>query len=350
MSLTVDIEKRLGAFHLRAAFESRDGVLGLLGASGCGKSVTLRCIAGVERPDRGRITLNGRVLFDSRLHINLPPQRRGVGCLFQSGGLFPNMTVRQNLLCGLRRQRDRAAREAALDEVRALLRLEGLDELRPCQLSGGQAQRTALGRILLSRPELLMLDEPFSALDSHLREKLTLEFKELLEHRFGGEVLLVTHSRDEAYRLCSQVAVMNAGQVLSVRDTKALFADPGSVCAAELTGCKNITRARRAGRFVLEVPAWKVRLVTDRAVGDGVTAVGVRARHFGPEIAENRNPVIFAGGMEEPFERILAFRFPGQAADSPAVWWREAGNRGGAGEALPGELGVAPEHVLPLCD
>ena len=195
MSLSVDIEKRLGDFTLRVAFETNGGVLGLLGASGCGKSMTLKCIAGIEKPDSGRIVLDGRTLFDANQHINLPPQQRQVGYLFQNYALFPNMTVRQNILCGLRAQKDKAKREQALEEIVALLQLQGLEDRRPAQISGGQAQRAALARILVSRPKLLMLDEPFSALDTHLRVQLQMQMRALLAG-FGGDVLLVTHSRD----------------------------------------------------------------------------------------------------------------------------------------------------------
>ena len=197
MSLLVNIEKRLGDFVLRTAFETDGGITGLLGASGCGKSMTLKCIAGIETPDRGRIVLDGVALFDAERRINLPPQRRQVGYLFQHYALFPNMTVRGNILCGLHGERDKQKRERALREVIGLLSLQGLENHRPSQLSGGQAQRTALARILVGSPRLLMLDEPFSALDSHLRDQLQWQLKKLLAD-FGRDVLLVTHSRDEA--------------------------------------------------------------------------------------------------------------------------------------------------------
>lgn len=139
MSLLVDIQKRLGDFRLTARFETRGGVLGLLGASGCGKSMTLKCIAGVERPDRGTIVLDGETLFDSERGIDLPPQKRRVGYLFQNHALFPNMTVRQNILCGLRGEKNRARREAELEKALRLCRLEGLEDRRPHQLSGGSS-------------------------------------------------------------------------------------------------------------------------------------------------------------------------------------------------------------------
>ena len=141
MSLLVDIEKDYGGFHLCSRFETNGGITGLLGASGCGKSQTLRCIAGVQTPDKGRIVLDGVTLYDSEQHINLTPQQRGVGYLFQSYALFPNMTVRANILTGLRREKDAAKKQAAFEHAIHLLKLEGLEDRRPAQLSGGQAQR-----------------------------------------------------------------------------------------------------------------------------------------------------------------------------------------------------------------
>ncbi len=242
MSLYVDIEKQLGTFHLRVRFETEGEVMALLGASGCGKSMTLRYIAGVERPDEGRIVLDGVTLFDSEQRINLKPQQRRVGYLFQNYALFPNMTVRQNILCGAKWEKDKAKREELLARYIELMQLSGLEGHYPAQLSGGQQQRVALARILVNQPKLLMLDEPFSALDTHLREKLLVEMKGILE-RFGGVSIAVTHSRDEAYDLCDTIALMEDGRIHTLKPTKELFADPGTKAGASMTGCKNFSRA-----------------------------------------------------------------------------------------------------------
>lgn len=345
MSLQVEIYKKLGDFTLDAAFETSGGVLGLLGASGCGKSITLKCIAGIETPDRGRIVLDGVTLFDSEQKINLPPQKRQVGYLFQNYALFPNMTVRQNILCGLCREKDKARRQAELEQVLELLQLQGLEQHRPAQLSGGQQQRVALARILVNKPRLLMLDEPFSALDSHLREKLQLQMREVLAG-FGRDVLMVTHSRDEAYHMCRRVAVMDSGRLLAVKDTKELFADPGSIRAAMLTGCKNIAAARKAGEYEVDVPEWGVRLQTAQPVGDGIKAVGIRAHYFNGRAAANRYPVEYLGEMEEPFEWIVQFRYKGQAPDAAPLWWRMPKDR--RPQQFPECFGVAPANVLLL--
>ena len=347
MALEVDIEKNAGDFHLRVSFCSDEEFLGILGPSGSGKSMTLKCIAGIEKPDRGRIVLNGNTLYDSEKGIHLPPQKRHVGYLFQSYALFPNMTVKQNILCGLHDEKDRKKKDGLVREMLRLLQLEDTASLRPHQLSGGQAQRAALGRILVSRPDLLMLDEPFSALDAHLRLKLQMELKGLLKE-YGRGILMVTHDRDEAFRMCSRIGVMDGGRMLSVRRTKELFADPGTVAAAALTGCKNIAAARKTGEREVFVPEWNIRLNTAGSVKDNLRAVGLRAHYFHPETPANSYPVMVIREMEEPFEWVAEFRYAGQAPGSPAVWWRYSKEKRPA--RYPDRLGIAPANILLLYD
>ena len=347
MALEVDIEKQAGDFHLKAAFTCGEEFLGILGASGCGKSMTLKCIAGIERPDRGRIVLDGRVLFDSEKRICLPPQKRRVGYLFQNYALFPNMTVRQNILCGLHEEKDRKTKEKEAGRIIELLQLGDVVSLRPAQLSGGQAQRTALGRILVNRPLLLMLDEPFSALDMHLRLKLQMELKSLLT-AYGKGILMVTHDRDEAFRMCSRIGVMSAGKMLTVKKTKELFADPGTVQAAVLTGCKNIAEAKKTGDHEVFVPEWNVRFVTAKPVRDGLKAVGLRAHYFHPDTPRNTCPVTIVREMEEPFEWVTEFRYKDQVPDSPPVWWRYTKEKRPA--QYPEKLGISPANILLLYD
>ena len=345
MSLHVDIRKRLGSFTLDVTFSAENGITSLLGASGCGKSMTLKCIAGIEKPDEGRIELDGTVLFDSKQKINLPPQKRRVGYLFQNYALFPNMSVRQNILCGLNREKDRGAKERRLRDMLRMMQLEGLEDRKPAQLSGGQQQRVALARILVNDPQILLLDEPFSALDGHLRDSLKVEMRDLLE-RFGREVLMVTHDRNEAYNMSREIAVMDNGRLLTIKPTKALFADPGSVQAAILTGCKNIVKASRVDEHTVEIPEWGVRMETKDTVREGLCAVGVRAHYFNPNAAQNRFPVRFIEEMEEPFETILHFRYENQREGSPAVWWRLPKEK--RPRDFPAQLGVAAANILLL--
>ena len=345
MGLYIDIQKRLGDFFLDVSMETEGGVSGLLGASGSGKSMTLMCIAGIVKPDKGRIILNGRTLLDTKRRIDLTPQQRRVGYLFQNYALFPNMTVEQNILCGLRGEKDKAKKVRVLQEMIELMQLKGLQARRPWQLSGGQQQRVALARILAGGPDMLVLDEPFSALDSHLRSQLQLETQKLLE-RFGKETLLVTHSRDEAYRLCRKIALLDAGKLVAYKDTKELFADPGCPAAARLTGCKNIVSAKKAGEYAVDVPAWGVRLTTSAPVGEGLCAVGIRAHYFDPNALQNRFSPCYTGEIEGPFEYNVQLRYANQMAKEQDIWWLVPREK--RGEQLPAELGVAPEHIMLL--
>ncbi|MCD8368863.1 MAG: ATP-binding cassette domain-containing protein [Clostridiales bacterium] len=345
MSLSVSIRKNFGSFKLDTSFETDGAVLGFLGASGCGKSMTLKCIAGIERPDEGRIVLNGRVLFDSQAHINLRPQERRVGYLFQNYGLFPNMTLEQNIRCGLCREKDADRRERALREIIDQMVLSGLEDHRPSQLSGGQQQRTALARILVNGPEILLLDEPFSALDAYLKLQLETEMKQILRE-FGGDAILVSHSRDEIYRLCDEVAIMDSGHLLGKGSVKKMFSDPGSRQGAVLTGCKNIEAAEKSGEYEVYVPRWGMRFTTTSPVEDHLCAIGIRAHHFRPDVEVNRGRVIFVDETEEPFEWIEKFRYESANENCEPVWWRLA--KEGKPQDFPQVLGVAPENIMLL--
>ena len=207
--LKVHIEKKLDHYTLKADFTCDKEINALFGASGAGKSMTLKCIAGIEKPDKGVIQLNGRVLFDSEKHINLKPQERNVGYLFQDYALFPNMTTTGNIKAALhaipRKERDQKA-----NELIERFHLQGLEDKRPSTLSGGEQQRVALARIFASSPEVLLLDEPFSSLDTLLKLELIPYIKEIVSS-FGGETLLVSHNIDEVIRLCDTVTPIVSG-------------------------------------------------------------------------------------------------------------------------------------------
>ena len=348
MSLEVCIEKKLNGFTLRSEFTAGNTATAILGASGCGKSMTLRCIAGIVKPDKGRIVLDGTVLFDSEQHIGLPPQQRGVGLLFQNYALFPNMTVEQNILCGLKAEKDKAARKARCTEMLHAMRLEELAARRPAELSGGQQQRTALARILVGRPKILMLDEPFSALDSYLREEVEGEVGSLLAN-FAGTALLVTHNRDEAYRLCPEMVVMDKGRVLRTGATKAVFADPGSTAAAQLTGCKNILPCTRVDDHTVQLARSVLQLTTALPVPERCTAVGIRAHDFAPCTAgaQNALPVTAVSTSENPFDWNLILQLP----DETRLWWKLSKTTLAAAEpAAPAFLAAPPESIMPLAD
>ena len=347
MSLEVTIAKRFEGFILHADFTAGNTAAAILGASGCGKSMTLRCIAGVVKPDSGRIVLDGRVLFDSEKGIDLPPQQRNVGLLFQNYALFPNMTVEQNILCALKKEKDPAARKAACGAALRAMRLEELAHRLPSELSGGQQQRAALARILAGRPRILMLDEPFSALDSYLREEVEGEVGSLLSN-FDGTALLVTHDRDEAYRLCREMIVMDSGEVLRAGTTKEVFADPRRLTAARLTGCKNILPCVRVDEHHVRLTGWERELTVALPVPEGCCAVGIRAHDFAPEAAdgENRMPVQVGASSENPFDWNMICT---AADDAGKLWWKVSKTTlSSPPPQAPTYLRVAPENIMPL--
>lgn len=302
MALSVDIEKKLGSFSLRVVFEASEGVTALLGASGAGKSMTLKCIAGIERPDRGRIVLGDRVLFDSDNHICLTPQQRHVGYLFQQYALFPNMTVEKNIRCGLRDRRDADRRVAEMIER---MQLTGLQKHLPGQLSGGQQQRTALARILINEPDVLLLDEPFSALDVHLRFQMEREVRQVIRD-FSGPVLLVSHDRDEVYRLSDHIAVMEHGQIEAMGGRHEVFARPRTVSGARLTGCKNISAMRILSKDRIVAEDWNISLsVTVPDSAGGCSSVGVRMHDVIPFCDENTVQCRVVEEIENPFSYTI---------------------------------------------
>ena len=346
MGLTVDIEKTLGAFELKMQFTAGDGVLALLGASGCGKSMTLKCIAGVVRPDRGHIELDGRVLYDSAKHICLPPQARRVGYLFQQYALFPNMTVRQNIACGVR---DKRRRQDAVPPMIARMRLEGMEEKRPSQLSGGQQQRVALARILVNEPDLLLLDEPFSALDSHLRFQMEQEVRQVVRS-FRKPVILVSHNRDEVYRLSSRVAIVNDGHVEALDENHAVFSDPKTRSGAVLTGCKNISRAeRRSGGRVYAVD-WGMELAAQGSLPNPAY-VGIRMHDIRPlrtgEAAENACWCRVEEVIENPFSYTVMLR-PEGVDVAQLIGWETEKSAWRRWQAERLRVQLPPEAILLL--
>ena len=229
------------------------------------------------------------------------------------------------------------------------LRLEELASRRPAELSGGQQQRTALARILVGKPKILMLDEPFSALDSYLREEVEGEVGSLLAG-FAGTALLVTHNRDEAYRLCRDMIVMDGGQVLRTGTTKEVFADPRSIAAARLTGCKNILPCTRVDSHSVRLAGCESLLHLAAEVPEGCTAVGIRAHDFAPCApgAENALPVELLSASENPFDWNLIFQLPD---GTTRLWWKVSKTTLSVAEPdAPACLSALPESIMALVD
>jgi len=221
--LEVSLRHRFPGFAIEAAFRSpTPGVTAVFGPSGCGKSTTLSAVAGLLRPDEGRVVLDGTVLLDTAAGIAVPPERRRCGVVFQDARLFPHLSVKTNLRYGLRRA-PHGAEGPGLEEVAGLLGIEALLRRRPGALSGGERQRVALGRALLSRPRLLLLDEPLAALDAPRRAEV-LPYLARIRDRFRLPMLMVTHALDEVDRLADRLVLMEAGRVLAAGPVEDLMA------------------------------------------------------------------------------------------------------------------------------
>ena len=231
MKLEVSLRARAGEFLLEAAFESPGGITTLFGSSGAGKTLTLRSIAGLSRPESGLVRVGGRALFDSRAGVDLPVRRRRIGYLFQQYAVFPHLSVAANVGFGLD-----GSREAVAERVDGLLRLVGLagyQRRRPRELSGGEQQRVALARALAPAPDLLLLDEPLSALDSRTRRRLRGELRRI--HEISGvPMLLVTHNAAEMREMSDWLVLYDAGTVLRSGPIGEVLGEPGSRAAEEL--------------------------------------------------------------------------------------------------------------------
>ena len=318
--LEMDIRKKLASFDLEIALKVETETLGLLGESGCGKSMTMRCVAGIETPDEGKIVVNGKTFFDSAAGINLKPQERKTALLFQSYMLFPHFTVEANIASGISKETSATDRDAIVARELERFGLTGLEKRYPLQLSGGQQQRVALARMLAANPPILMLDEPFSALDSHLKSLLEQNLISTFDI-FHGSVLYVSHDIDEAVRFCDRIAVVSQGHITEIAKPDDLVHNPQSEAGLKLSGCKNVTEATRAGDHLVHVPRWGVDVVTDQLVPEDVKYLGIRAFYIeeasGP--GENNFRVKVSRASDSRFDRALTLSFIDHNRAEPTV-------------------------------
>lgn len=324
MAVEIQIKKDFGSFVLEVDFSSKDNRIGILGASGCGKTMTLKCIAGIETPDEGKIIVEDRVFYDSKKRINLPARERGIGYLFQNYALFPHMTVETNIGIGIR-QKGKEKKEKVQNLIDKF-QLNGLEKRYPSELSGGQQQRTALARILACNPTMILLDEPFSALDGFLRENMQQEMLNILKD-YEGNVLMVSHSRDEIYRFSNRLVIMDKGRCLLEGGTKEVFKNPMNKEAARLTGCKNIAGIKKLGDHEIWVEEWKMKLRTTELVNDRIRYVGIRAHDLreAKEGEENTFSMEKVGQIQAPFEKVYHLKQVG-AEQEKDIWWKKGSN------------------------
>lgn len=346
MSILVDIEKQFKGFNLKVQFESGEGVTGLLGASGSGKSMTLRCIAGIEKPDKGRIIVDGVTYFDAEKKINLSPQKRNAGYLFQNYALFPNMTVRQNITAGMKKGTE--CTQKILQQMLERFQINELENRYPAQLSGGQQQRVALARIFARSPKVLMLDEPFSALDTFLKWELQCEVSKILKD-YEGTTLFVSHSRDEVFAICERVAVINDGKIDRFGALRNVFADPISISATKLTGCKNISRIIPLQDHCFEAVDWGCVLCSDVSLSKDITHVGIRAHFFEPteHPGENTIQIEIENVIESQFKVSVLFKPYGKEVNRPLCWDFERVHFGKeSGREFPQYLKISPQNII----
>ena len=315
----LDFTSAWKGFQLQVRFASEAKRIGILGASGSGKSLTLQTIAGIQTPKSGKIAVDGRVLFDSENRVNVRTQKRRVGYLFQNYALFPAMNVRQNIAAGIpgkpagagrAAEKKQSAREETVRSLIERFGLTGLEDRFPSELSGGQQQRTALARILACDPDVILLDEPFSALDMYLKDRMQRELFEQLRE-FEKTVILVSHDRDEIYRFSEEVVILEDGRVIAQGETKQLFSRPGNKAAARLTGCKNISAAVRLDAHTLLAENWGITLHVRQDVPGNIRHIGYRAHEFLPvwgEKKENCLPFCLESSVQLPFERNYYIR------------------------------------------
>jgi molybdate transport system permease protein len=357
MALEIQIEKRLADFTLAISFRVEEETLSVLGASGAGKTMLLRCIAGIENPDRGRIVLNDRVLFDSEKRIALPARERRVGMLFQNYALFPHRTVAENLAFGIEEEAP-TTRRTTTAMLLERLHLSGLESRYPRELSGGEQQRVALARALAIEPQALLLDEPLAALDTHLRSQIEMQLQETFA-AYRRPALLVTHNIDEAYRLGQSLVVLSRGKIIASGDKEEIFRHPATSEVARLTGCKNISRATVNADGTVEALDWGCRLLVPGAKNATSKFIGIRAHDVdfleaGIESGSGKNenvfPCRYTQSSETPFRVTLFVTLesrPDTANHDPlqAEVFKEKWQRF-RGKPFPWHLHLAPERLF----
>ena len=321
----------------------------VVGESGSGKSTLLNCIGALDVPTSGTVTMDGNNLFSMKEEERTIFRRRNIGFIFQSFQLVSELTVEQNIAFPLLLD----YRKPKASDVEEILELLGLTERRnhlPSQLSGGQQQRVALARMMIGEPEVILLDEPFSALDGYLKDILQRDMQNFLKD-YKGDMIMVTHSRDEAYKFCSQLTLLNNGKDILTGETRDIFENPQYLEAARLTGCKNFSAVQKMGSHEVYALDWELMLRSEQEVTEDITHVGIRGHWMRPatKAGENTMEVQVEEYIENTFEHQYLFRNKG-AAESGTLWWmcQKKNFQETAKDNIPKYLYFPPEHVMLL--
>ena len=302
--------------------------------------MTLKSVAGIVNPDNGVISLTTNdetVYYDSNEKINLKPQKRNVGYLFQNYALFPNMTVEENVAIGLPKDYD----EKRLTDMIKRFRLEGLEKRYPRELSGGQQQRVALARILAYSPDVILLDEPFSAMDTFLKEQLRIELSNILKD-FDGFSILVTHYRDEVFQFCDELLILDKGKIIAKGITHDVFENPKKVQVARLTGCKNISKVEIIDDYHIKSLEWGITFEVAEKISQDITHIGIWAHDFLPAEIDDINSfdTINATKLEIPFEWQITL--------ANGLWWKLDKKIHDHEFVIPDYLKVDPKNIILL--
>jgi molybdate transport system ATP-binding protein len=313
-------------------------VVVILGPSGSGKTTLLRCINFLEKADSGELTLNDKTY--NLKHVRrreILEVRRRTSFVFQNYALFPNMTVEENVAIGLSNNQEKTR----VSEMIKRFHLEGLEKRYPRQLSGGQQQRVALARILAYGPDVILLDEPFSAMDTFLKEQLRMELLNLLEG-FEGFSIMVTHDRDEAFQFCDELIVLDKGKIIAKGDTYEIFENPRKVQVARLTGCKNISKIEMIDEHHLKSLDWGIELEVSEKITPNITHIGIRAHDFTfaekgeVNVIDTQNSTI----LEMPFEWEITLE--------NGLWWKYDKQIHEHEFNMPDHLKINPEDIILL--
>ena len=322
----------------------------IVGESGSGKSTLLNMIGALDTPTSGKVAISGKEIFsmnDRKLTIF---RRRNIGFIFQAFNLIPELTVEQNIVFPVLLDYQKPDRKY-LEELLSVLNLKERRNHLPSQLSGGQQQRVALARIMAYEPDVILLDEPFSALDEFLKDRLQQELYDMLKD-YQGTAILVSHDRDEIYRFSEELLIMHQGQVITSGETKKIFADPGYKEAARLTGCKNFSRIQRKGGHKLAAIDWGIELQCAREIPEETAYIGFRAHEFLPiwgERKQNCIKVRLAGSADLPFEKNFYILSENGKGQENICWFLQKEQWGMLREkGLPDYLQFPEEHLLFL--
>ncbi|MGN1318591.1 MAG: sulfate/molybdate ABC transporter ATP-binding protein [Lachnospirales bacterium] len=308
----IDLKRKVNKFDIDLKFQSDSKRIGILGASGSGKSMILKMIAGIEKPDVGYISVDKDVFFDSKNKINIIPQKRITGYLFQNYALFPKMTVMENIKAAIKKPKGEKIEIA--NNLISKFKLTGLENQYPNTLSGGQKQRVAIARIMAYKPRVILLDEPFSALDLYLRDEMQRELLNMLKD-YEGTVIIVSHNRDEIYRLSDELIILDNGKISVSGKTKDIFKNPVSKVSARLTGCKNIADANFKNNKIY-VPLWDINFDSKDS---NIKAVAIRAHQFNKDIGDYEFNVLDPVVTEDLFEYNISFK-PSENSSKRLNW------------------------------